>query len=496
MKHIRLISLLLAAVMVLGVLAGCSGKKGGDAEGPSGSDAATTAAPADGIEKKAESAGPTQISHDDLDAKKVGSFSGGSISNTGDAGFIYKTDDGKYGVLSADGKHDTGAIYTYAEADKNYFLVTNATEAAKTGDAASMNYAGVIDAQGNELVPMKYASIDVLNDRYIRVCEVSAVTTNEDEALVYQTDRMISISAQEGDTLYKGTWFIYDAQTHQPVPGATGTKATNADAYGGIVEYYTDAEKRVYSDAKGNILPEGADVFNNGCYTVEDDNDNGVCYDENGKELYRYGENDYVPSADVDENDAWLISRKYDGTTNKYAVTDLSGKLVSAEFDDMPEVKGDLLLVDGSVCDLNGNTVVEGKYEHLYYERFFGGYWILKNGVDYTVIQRDGTVLLQVQESSDSVTINHYDGFSISKKVGDDNMYYSFKDADYTLKGYNLVSWLVRTSNADYTYNVVDAITGKTLIDNIDSCDYLAMPGAVYICGKNSSGTYDIYEIK
>ena len=491
---IAVLVLVVAIVVVIFVMQNGSSTSSSDATTTVSSSEAE-GADSDEADKTEAPARPSQTSHDDLDAKKVGSFSGGSISTTGDAGFIYKTDDGKYGVLSADGKHDTGAIYTYVRSDKNYFLVTNATEASVTGDAASMNRAGVIDAQGNELVPMKYASIDVLNDRYIRVCEVSAVTTNDDEALVYQTDRMFSMTAQDGDTLYKGTWFIYDAQTHQPVPGATGTKASDAYAYGGIVRYYTDAKKNVYSDAKGNILPDGVKVLDNGCYTVSSGNNSGVCYDSEGKELFRFSEGDFAPNYSVRGNDAYLICKKY-GDTTKYVVTDLTGKPVSAEFDDMPEVKGDLILVDGSVCDFNGNTVVEGKFEHIYYEEIFGGYWILENGVDHTVIQRDGTVLLQVQESSGGVSVDNYSSFSISKKIGDDNMCYSFKDADYTLKGSDLVSWLVRILNADNTYNIVDAITGKTLIDSIDTYYYVAGPGAVYICGKNSSGTYDIYEIK
>ena len=484
MKKFRLLSLVLALLMILTMFAGCGNKDNND-----GGNKETGAT--EGTTNNEE----IQNSYDELPeglkAEKIGSIELDSVSTNSSAGLTYRDENGKYGIMTLDGKKDTGAKYTVCEAIGDYFQVMT-VDANSVTDAASLNCVGVVDATGKEIIPMKYASISKISDRYIRACEVTEQTTNKDEALVYYTDDMFSLSAGDDDILFKGKWYVYDMVAGKMLEGVSGTNKYDIYAYGNFVKYVTDAEEQITVNEKGEKLPADADLFENGYYALVKDNA-GAVYNSNHEKVFDYALDGFVPS---DSEDEYILASKYDNDVRKYVLMDTTGKVVSAEFTDMPTVYGDLIHAGEKVYDFEGKVVIEGTFKNVYFEEQLGNAWFLKNDTEYTLIKKDGTVLYQGTED-DVTSFDPYSYFYIKKKVDDKNMYYSLADKDFTLEGSSLAPWLVQVTKPSYIYDVADAISGKTIISGYERYSYVAVPGSViYVYALKADGGLDIYTVK
>lgn len=365
-----------------------------------------------------------------LSAEKIGSLDyDNNIFYLADGGVYYKDESGNYGIMTLDGKSDTGAKYTYCSGLENYFLVSTADESSAS-DVASLNCMGAVDATGKELVPMKYASVKVLNERYIYVCEVSEQTTDKDEALVYYSDKRFSFGASDGDLFFKGAWCVYDVTTGKPIDGVGGTSASNGiKVYGDLLEYVTDENETVIVDAKGVKLPDGASVLENGYYRLTEGNTAAI-YNSDNEKVFDISLDGFIPKEIVDD---YILAEKYDDTYS-FVLMDLSGNVVSAEFAERPYVHGDLIFAGGKLYDFQGNVVIEGTFDDVCSDHF-GKLWFLENNDEYTVIDKNGTVLYQGAEDN-TVSIDKDFYSLIGKKVDGKNTYYSFADKDFTLEGY------------------------------------------------------------
>lgn len=483
MKKFRLLSLVLALLMILTMFAGCSSKDNGDVTNETGAGEETT------------NNEEIQNSYDELPegltAEKIGTIDLNSVNTDGDGGIYYKDESGKYGIMSFDGKKDTGAQYTYCEPIGNYFQVTTSNPSESIAPA-DLNCIGVVDVNGREIIPMKYASFSRLNERYIRACEVTEQTTNKDEALVYYTDDMFSLTASDDDILFKGKWCIYDMTTGKPLEGITGTNSYQIYAYGNFVKYVTDAEEQITVNHKGEPLPEGARLFDNGCYALVKDNVGGV-YDSEHNKLFDYAPDGFTPNS---SEGAYIVAAKYENGEAAYVLMDTAGKVVSAEFADRPFVYGDLIHAGKTVCDFEGNAVIEGSFDSVSFEKQLGNAWFLKSDTGYTLIEKDGTVLYQGAED-DTLSIDTYSYFYISKNAGGKSMYYCLADQDFTLDGYAVAPWLVRVSGANSTYGVADTISGETIISGYKQYFCVTVPGsAMYVYAQKADGGLDIYAVQ
>ena len=491
MKKFRLLSMALALLMIVTMFAGCGKKQQSPTVGSVISGVPTTKKDTENKDTEKEDVADI-VSVDfpeSLNAEKIGSadFDYSSGSNT--KGLIYKNDNDEYGIMSLDGKTDTGAKYAQCSVVGDYFIVINNLPES-IDDIAALNCAGVVDVNGNEIIPMKYAAVNEINERYIRVYEVTEPAANKEEGLVYFSEDMFSFSADDDDLFFKGNWYVYDMIEGKMLEGVTGTKSYNVFAYGNLLKYVTDDEEQIIINEKGEKIPENADVFDNGCYSVEDD-DNGTFYNSDKKKLFDYDVDDFAPFSIDGE---YIIASRYDDDGSKYVLMNMKGKIVSAEFTELPSVYGELLHSDDKVYDFDGNVVIEGTYDTMYMDEQFGGAWLLKNGDESTLIKNDGTVLYQGEDNDDIFT-DPYD-FNIEKDADDGNMYFCFSDNDFTLNGYALSAWLVQAISGDY-YNVVDAISGKTIIGEYDNFESYSVPGyGVYVYAEKEAGGYDIYFVK
>ncbi len=399
-------------------------------------------------------------------------------------GIIYKVGD-KYGIMSFDGKHDSGAVYDYCKQNDNLFeVITDIPD-----DKSEHNLGGLVDSSGNVILPEEYASFNVLNDRYIKACKVTGETNSKDDALIYESDNWISVGPGDGDKLYTGNWCVYDRKEKSMIKGASGTKAYTISAHGNTLSYVTDAEEKIHVNSEGTVLPKDATVYDDGSYSVRE-NDTSSVYDDKGDLLFTFS-NDTLSLLGCDVNTGYFIaSEKDSGKSNNYVVLDRSGKKISAEFSDNIKIFNEYILSQNKVYDFEGNSVLEGNYENAYidnmtksavlFEKESGGADLIING---DVITLDGTD-------------NDNKRFVFGKKNGDKTVYYCLKDKDYTINGYSLGKWIVKSNTEEYKYNLIDTISGETLIKDYTEYTYAYSDGTDYVCAKKDDKTYDIYAVK
>ncbi len=491
----KIISVLLVLIIVLSTLTACGGN-----DNPNDNQ---------GIVEKDNIAEDYDRFPTKLSAEKIGSIKVDNISSYRNNGLIYKSSDGKYGIISSNGEKDSGAKYTYCEyaqsisadmGEKVGAFIVSTANSADVSNPASLNCMGLVDSYGKEIIPEKYAVIKILNERFAQVYEVTESVNSKDEALVYysSSDKFISFQPGQDDPLFKGVWYIYDVTTCQQVKDVTATNSYTLYTYGNCLKYYTDAKEEIIVNYEGKRIPDGAQMLKNGYYSLKSNEENAV-YDYDNKKLFTYDENGFVPFG-VQGN--YIVASKTIDKTKTSVLMDYSGEIVSAEFmseyTDSLSLYGDLVFVGDKLYKLNGELVIDGTYESVKLDNQTGKAWLLQgNNNQYTLITEDGTILYQDIEN-DAVDIYSATDFSFSKKIDSEYFYYSFADKDYTLNGDDLSTWLVKVSEADGSYSVVDTISGDKIINGYSN--YMAVNASVantYVYAYNyNDSNMDIYLVK
>jgi len=428
---------------------------------------------------------------ENLVAEKVGNINRDSFM-TAEGGLYYKDESGKYGVMSIEGRYDTGAIYATCLSDDAYFKVSK-VQAKNYTDIPGLNSIGLINGKGQTLVPFGYADIKLISERFAQVFTVTGPTASEETAVKsYNEYDTISLTPATSELFFKGKWEIYDMEVGKLIPGVSGTTKEYPFNRGNFITYSTDAGF-VTIDPTGAVIPDTISEFDDGSYAIE--GKIGDVYDTNGNKLFSYDLTGYTPSAVY--GDYYVASLYADGES-KYAVMDKKGTILSDNYVDIPEIAGKLLLSDGKVYDLEGNNVYEGTFDSLQVDSLFGSCYMLRADDTYTMIKEDGTALFH-DVYTDDVTI-YYDEYTAHKKVydeeGDYDYYcYSHKDKDYTIKGYNFAPWLVKTESTNNLYNVVDTMTGKNLFEGYSNYSTTKTDTGAYYVYAQYNGGADVYLI-
>lgn len=480
----RISNVLLVVAMVVSMLAGCAEKTSTNDEKTGYAVKTNT-----NDEKTGYAAFPSKLT-----AEKIATLDMNDKSmNVAEGGIYYHFGD-KYGVMSFDGKHDTGAIYSYCTPKKNFFIV--ATEVPETEEMTpeNMNHVGVIDVTGKVIVPEEYASVDVLNEHFIKVCKVSEQTESKDDALLFSTDRSIAIFANDDDTFFKGNWYVFDAETGNKMESVTGTRAYAVTAYGNYIKYSTDDGEKKCVNANEEALPEDAELLDDGSYIVEKDG-KGSAYDTDGNKLFDYLADDFEITYCAVGSKYYIAKKNVDGKY-RYIVVDKEGKIVSAEFEEYPNLYGECLFVENKLYDFEGNVVCDGEFKRASIDKFTNNAIMLTKENDDATIVIDGKTVFAQFKASEDISVGSSD-FTANKKTDDGNMYYSYKDKDYTLKGSSYGPWVVKAINNDGSSKLVDTISGDTLISNYKSIISTRYDGTeFYAFGENKDGTVDVYLIK
>lgn len=441
-------------------------------------------------DKKPASLNLTGLSVEKINTKNIK----GSVSIVTGGVYYRDQDSKKYGVMTFDGKKDTGAIYAMCENEKKYFIVL---EQAVTNfdDIDAVNSKILINAEGKQLVGPEYADYKVINDRFVQAFVATQQTPHKAEAVI-STSGYYFGNREFNELYYKGVWYIIDLTTGQRVPGATATNTYSVSANDGFIEFYDDAKNQICIDAKGNKIDKTKiRIFTDGSYKVSLGYNVGTIYDKDNNKLFDYNKDTYEPVGF--EGDLYYAS-KYKENNLVYVLLDKTGKKVSAEFDEYFSVYGEFILCDERVYDFNGNKVIDIKAEYMYCDEDFDKAYCLKDNDEYTFITKDGTVIYS-GEYDDDIYISG-SGFVSYKRVGSEDFYYSYADKDYKIKGSSIGPWMVKehvdTKNYTYIYDLVDVITGKKLLTGYETINYVkGEDGKKYIYAEKNE-TYDIYEVK
>lgn len=419
-----------------------------------------------------------------LVAEKVGTVNRDNFT-TAEGGLYYKGENDLWGVMSYNGAYDTGAIFADVTPRGNYFEVTKVV-AANENDIASLNASYLIDGKGKTIVS-GYATFSVLNDRYILVAKGNSRTVIKDEAILSFTNTGLSCFGNSYDTWYNGNWYVFDIVTNKLVPGATGTKKTTISACGRYIQFTNEENKTIKINENGEALPDSAKLYEDGTYAIE--GKVGEMYDADGKLMFNYDLTGFTPSG---KSNGYFVASKYADGSSKYVVMDNTGKIISSEFDEYITIYGELIHVDNKVYNLKGETVLKGNYESVYYDKMFGQNWMLRDDKYYTIIDKNGDVFFN--GPGDNKKNYVFSGeFLASKKVDDDTYYYSYKDKDYTIKGYHFAPWIVKTNNSNSLYDLVDAMTGKKLLEGYKDYASISRRSLAYYVYAKYNGGADVY---
>ena len=146
------------------------------------------------------------------------------------------------------------------------------------------------------------------------------------------------------------------------------------------------------------------------------------------------------------------------------------------------------------IYDFKGNLVLEMNGS-FYYNESNPEYYIVRNDdCDMVIFDKDGKILFSVEADS---SIDAY-GCLAYKEINDETYYFSATDKDFTLKGEEIdKTYMVMVENEDGTVDIVDTVTGKTVVEGYEDYDVAIIGIDIYIIGqKDSDGgyAYDIYK--
>ncbi len=503
----KLLALLMALALVLTMFAGC-GKKDKDDEKENDESVVDQIDEDEDEDEdeddKDENADDEEETDEDEESdeagfpKKLTATKNGSFSFDEDAtsifaykgGFVYNIDS-KYGVVSFDGENDTGAKYDFCEADEMYFVAgKNYTQ--DFDDIDSINALGLIDGNGKTLVPMEFAKVEVLNEYYAKAIEVTKITDDEDEAIIYFYSGIVSFSPSDEDTLFEGKWCIYDLTTGEKVEDLSGKYNTSITAKGKYLTYQDSDGDYISTDASGKKLPKSARLFDNGFYCDEEGSGYAV-YDVDGEEVFTVDYDGYIPYNNA--GDEYYFARKEKDSKYSYALMDNKGNVISDSYDEYFELRGNAIEFEDKLYNFDGDLIAEGTYDSISNDEFTGEAYILKNGKIIKVVDSQGNVLMEETEDDDLAFDS--DANTFRKDSEDGYKFYCIKSKKYSVEGRDIAGmpWVILVEADNNTYEVVEVISGKTLIEGYNSYKVAVVDGEYYIYASRTSGKTDIYLI-
>jgi hypothetical protein len=350
-----------------------------------------------------------------------------------------------------------------------------------------MNTAGVVDAQGNVLVPFEYASVVAIDDRFVMAAELTGYTDDKDKSVT-------SRNGADGEkTYYTGNWYLYDLTTGKRIPNATGTRNYAAYSYGGqYLKYVTDDKVQHVVTPEGVPLPAEAVHLNNGYYLIEAEN---ALYNGAGTKLFTYDPSGYIPCKSEDVSGYILAQKTADGTTT-YVLMDEKGVVLTAPLPAQPKVYGDVLLAGKKVYNSRGELLIEGEFTSMYNDPVTKQCWLLSSSAtkEKVLMDRNGKVLYRSADEDVKFIVNH---FSLYKKVGEDQYPYVIAQSAFPQKATPIAPWLLRVTAEDGTVALIDAISGNVLLSGYTAYSTAMIDGnKLYVYATNADNEIEIYRIK
>ncbi len=488
MNKQKLCALFAAVILAAGITSGCSGGANNKAASKSGAGKGQTK-----IEKSIVSE-ITEGSLEALKATKTGhvKIESENVEITA-SGIIYQGLDGKYGVISPDGSKNTGSVYASVSkdtaTDKGYFVVRNT--AVSDG---SLNTAGLIDRNGEEIIGFRYAAIEIIGDRYAAVYTADRKTSDKSEAVVgvnsgsAGSGKIATPHPGDKDELYSGKIEIFDLNAKKTISLAVPPNPQEEIEGKGTFIVYKDVNgKEISADSSGTEITDGRTVLSNGDYVLE-----SSVYNGDGKKLFGFDEEEFSVK---DYIEPYYIGSKSENNVTEYYLIDAGGKKVSSALEEAPtEIFPDYLLSGTSVCKTDG-TVMFGGFSSLKWDSVNKDAYIISNtNEDVVIFDKNGGIVYNGNYRDDK--INGVD-FNLYKN----NDYFNCKARDFSIKADGTVgNWLVEQVSGN-VQKLIETRTGSTLIENYgrytaaeDCVDHTGYIYAFsYIDGQTLKGDFDVY---
>ena len=484
------------ALLIVGLFASGVFNKKPSPEVTTETDSTTVAPVTAETESESETENTTEAPSDgSVSLQKVGEIAGFISAHEG--GLIYRGENNKYGVLSPDGKKDTGAIYDDADAVSRYFQI-KVKRPADENDFDGINATGLIDGSGKELIPAEYAVIKRLNDRYWEVIKATEKTDSDDYLLYMTSGDLFETyrSAAEKGPRYKGEWAVFDVKTGKPIPGVSGTGEHALVEKGDAVSFKTNENAFVNVNEKGEQLPDGATVFGNGCYKIPQGNDYVIC-DPLGKEVFRCAADGFIPSHMTGDK-GYYVARKQTDSKFTYVLMDLKGETVSFEFSDDPicTVWKSFMLIKGNLYDFGGRQIFTDSVNYNRMETFKVrncGVLLKSLQNDYALLDAEGNVVWSGK--NDDILLDA--SLTIPKKTDGGKLFLNWKDRDFTIaNAISLKEGFVSAATENNTRALVDTVTGETLLSGYKSYDTGGnADDGLYVYAITADGAAEIYRM-
>lgn len=419
-----------------------------------------------------------------LIAEKVGTVNRTNF-NTAEGGLYYLNENNMYGVISLNGVYDTGAVYASVNPTGKFFQVRKNN--IVSGDIANLNSAMLIDGKGSIIVS-GYAYYYALSERYVQVFKLTGKTLNKDSAIVSLDieNGYVSFGSVDGREWYEGSWQVFDVVTGKTIPGVSEKEAKSVEACGRFIEYFKDG--MISINEKGEALGENSKLFDDGSYSIE--SKIGEVFSDDGELMFSYDLTGFKPSS---ASYGYYIASKYEDGTTKYVVMDNKGKVISSEFTDSITIYGEVIMCGDKIYNLKGENIISGTYEYVYYDQVVCQNWLLKNGDYYTLIDKNGNVFFNGASDGNENNVFTTDFVASKKTKEGDYYFYSYKENDYTIKGYSFAPWIVKSPNANNLYDLVDTMTGEKLLEGYNDFSSISKNTLSYYVYAKHNGGADVY---
>jgi hypothetical protein len=409
-------------------------------------------------------------------------FAGASIQSGTQRTFIDK-----------DGKEKGTYIACMEIDDNSYKVAKDSTE--------DINVWGLVDRDGNELIPCECASIEPINERFYNVIYTTGETKNEDEAYVYSYTGYFSLKPKDDDTLYKGYSKIYDIEEKQFVGDLKLTYAgCDVEAKGGLI-LYSDENESYVVDAAGKVL-----VQNKSRYSLEigenviiNHDDSGyVLYDVTGAKQYSGKDNMSV----IEGDNSYVLRYFSDNGNVETEIINLKGERVCETlYNTVYRIEDDIIYAKNKE-NKTGLATLDGKEIATFVEgatfTYGDGVWYGRDDEDstYAVYGKDGLIA----DKLESVDVGNLI-FKMNEQANPTadccEVLVLEKDAGYAVFANETPKVLTKgvvaakDKEAD-AYAVYDVRADKTYLDS----EYEEVE---YACGRvfaKKDGIWEIYELK
>ncbi len=439
----------------------------------------------------------------------------GSVQRDSYRYYNYEPDNMMYGLVSVDGKTDTGFIY-YDCNELVYAAEYNVVRTKKIGSSADLdaiNSVAVVDCNVNTVIE-GYYDYRVITERFWAVTKVVAL--NESGT------GNISVETSDGNFSYDAEYYVYDVREDKLVDGVKST-ADSFHAAGSFIKYGDENGQEKIINVNGLEVPEDARFFpfltyaagggDNGYYKIVKSGV-GKVYNDQNELVYTFDTDDetgygYEPL--FMENGYIIASRTYytsSGTSFDYVILDETFTPVTAVVNVAKDPDSDgmtvgqynkLFSVHNKLYDVQGNVVYQATDSLRCVtgntQRGIVDYFVFNDGSVDVVVSKDGKVIYQGTGEANAQS----DGkvHAAYRQIGDNRYYYNLKDNDFTIKtngnttvGHNLVI----TEEEDGTKSVVDVRTGEKVFAGYRYYYGEELDGVQYVIAVYENGTSDLFK--